>query len=173
MATSRLFCYILWAHVPGRTQKQFGPERDRNSPRPVQDRSKQVSHTDHNRSSRGHMIIDGACITIPFESGMGGIATEPMLLQNRSKGFGNPEKSNWPLAVRSLLRNFGIAARRHLHRIRHTSAAKCEQKMATEKHGSCGGGRTPAWQTKWICSLARAALGRHLKTIEKHRVFWT
>ena len=94
MATSRLFCYILWAHVPGRTQKQFGPERDRNSPRPVQDRSKQVSHTDHNRSSRGHMIIDGACITIPFESGMGGIATEPMLLQNRSKGFGNPEKSN-------------------------------------------------------------------------------
>ena len=85
-------------------------------------------------------MTDGACIEIPFESEMGSIVPQPMLLQSRRRGLGNPEKDDWPLAVRSLLKNFGMAARRRLRVVRYTSAAKCKQKMANGKHKSCWGG---------------------------------
>ena len=97
MATSRLFLYMNWAPVPGRTCKPSGPERDSFNPRTGQNCPKSVQTRFSQRpykSSSGHVIINGAPIAIPFESGMDDITAQPVPLQNRSGGFRNPEKSD-------------------------------------------------------------------------------
>ena len=97
MATSRLFLYMNWAPVPGRTCKPSGPERDSFNPRTGQNCPKSVQTRFSQRpykSSSGHVIINGAHIAIPFESGMDDITAQPVPLQNFSGGSRNPEKND-------------------------------------------------------------------------------
>ena len=113
-------------------------------------------------------MTDGACMEIQFESEMDSIAPQPMLSQNRRGGLGNPEKDGWRLAARSLLRNFGMAARRRLRVVRYTSAAKCKQKMANGKHKSCWGGQASwgrpneiAMKSEW-CSKRASKVSKNI-----------
>ena len=95
MATSHLLLYMIWApprHTDLLKKKAIwigtGRKQSQNCPRSVETGFPWRPH----KSSKRHVMTDGACITIPFESETDCIAPQPMLLQNCSRGLGNPEK---------------------------------------------------------------------------------